>query len=93
MTPFSKICKATVKAVVPTKEKENGSDEEEIILLAKKGAKDGTLTNCEVLKGHTSAYAKEAMRLVSIMPNWSPGYVDGQPVRTAFTVPMYICWR
>lgn len=47
MTPFSKICKATVKAVVPTKKKENGSDEEEIILLAKKGAKDGTLTNEE----------------------------------------------
>ena len=47
MTPFSKICKVTVKAVVPTKEKEDDSDEEEIILLAKKGAKAGTLTNEE----------------------------------------------
>lgn len=47
MSPFSKICKFTVKAVVPVKEKDNASDEEEIILLAKKGAKTGTLTNEE----------------------------------------------
>ena len=47
MSPFSKICKATVKAVVPNKERVDGSDEEEIILLAKKGAKEGTLTSAE----------------------------------------------
>jgi len=47
MSPFSKICKATVKAVVPIKKRVDGSDEEEIILLAKKGAKEGTLTNAE----------------------------------------------
>ena len=47
MTPFSKICKATVKAVVPAKTKKDNTDEEEIILLAKKGAKAGTLTNEE----------------------------------------------
>ena len=46
MSPFSKICKVTVKAVVPEKENED-SDEEEIILLAQKGAKAGTLTNEE----------------------------------------------
>ena len=37
---FSKICKITVKAVVPEREKRESSDEEEIILLAKKGAKE-----------------------------------------------------
>ena len=47
MLPFSKLCKLTVKAVVPNKEKNETSDEEEIILLAKKGAKEGTLTNAE----------------------------------------------
>ena len=57
MTPFSKICKATVLAVVPTKEKEEDSDEEEIILLARKGAKSGTLTNEE------SALVTNALRL------------------------------
>lgn len=47
MSPFSKICKVTVKAVVPEKQKNEDSDEEEIILLAQKGAKAGTLTNEE----------------------------------------------
>ena len=47
MSPFSKICKVTVKAVVPEKEREESSDEEEIILLAKKGAETGSLTNEE----------------------------------------------
>jgi len=57
MIPFSKICKVTVQAVVPHKEKEEDSDEEEIILLAKKGAKTGTLTNEE------SALVTNALRL------------------------------
>ncbi len=47
MTPFSKICKATVKAVVPEKAKKVENDEQEIILLAQKGAKEGTLTSEE----------------------------------------------
>ncbi len=47
MSPFSKICKYTVKVFVPVKEKNNSSDEEEIILLARKGAKTGSLTSEE----------------------------------------------
>ena len=44
---ISKICKVTVRAIVPPKDKESESDEREIILLAQKGAKEGTLTNEE----------------------------------------------
>ena len=44
MAPCSKVCKATVQAVVPLKQKKDESDEEEIILLAQKGAKDGTIS-------------------------------------------------
>ena len=47
MYPFSKVCKVTVKAMVPEKELSEDSDEEEIILLAKKGAQKGTLTDEE----------------------------------------------
>ena len=47
MAPISKICKVTVRAIVPPKDKESESDEQEIILLAQKGAKEGTLTNEE----------------------------------------------
>ena len=49
MSPISKICKVTVRAIVPPKDKESESDEQEIILLAQKGAKEGTLTNAEAI--------------------------------------------
>ena len=63
MVPFSKICKATVKAVVPENEKKDESDEEEIILLAQKGAKEGTLTSAE------SDLVKNALQLDNITIN------------------------
>ena len=47
MSPFSKVCKFTMRAMVPPKEKSSERDEEEIILLAKKGAKEGTLSSDE----------------------------------------------
>ena len=68
MVPFSKICKATVKAVVPENEKKDESDEEEIILLAQKGAKEGTLTSAE------SNLVKNALQLdnITINSNMTP---------------------
>ena len=57
MSPVSKICKFTMKAMVPTKEKSIEEDEEEIILLARKGAKEGTLSSDE------SDWVTNALRL------------------------------
>ena len=57
MSPFSKVCKFTMRAMVPTKEKSTEEDEEEIILLARKGAKDGTLSADE------SDWVTNALRL------------------------------
>ena len=47
MAPISKVCKATVKAVVPQNNDREIDEEEEIILLARKGAKEGSLSNNE----------------------------------------------
>jgi len=47
MTPISKICKATVRVVVPNKPERELNEEEEIILLARKGAKEGSLSSDE----------------------------------------------
>lgn len=57
MSPISKVCKVTVRAIVPQQDKTKESDEQEIILLAQKGAKEGTLTNEE------SDLVKNALRL------------------------------
>jgi CBS domain containing-hemolysin-like protein len=47
MAPISKVCKATVKAIVPQNNEREIDEEEEIILLAQKGAKEGSLSNNE----------------------------------------------
>ena len=57
MSPFSKVCKFTMRAMVPVKEKSTEEDEEEIILLARKGAKEGTLSADE------SDWVTNALRL------------------------------
>jgi CBS domain containing-hemolysin-like protein len=66
MAPISKVCKATVRAIVPQKEKVTESDEQEIILLAQKGAKEGTLTN-EESDLVTNALRLDKLKVAEIM--------------------------
>ena len=49
--------------------------------------KDGSITNVEVLKSSDDPYLdKEAIRVVSAMPKWSPGMQGDRPVRVWFTL-------
>ncbi len=51
--------------------------------------KDGTLTNFSVIRAPSDETGKEAKRLLSISPKWIPGMQNGQPVRVAYTAPIY----
>lgn len=50
--------------------------------------KDGTVTNPRILRGRTSSLDAEALRIVSIMPKWTPGKMNGEPKKVAFTIPI-----
>jgi TonB family protein len=50
--------------------------------------KDGSITGVEMLRGFDKECDAEAMRVVKMMPNWTPGRVKGQPVRTVFNMPI-----
>ncbi len=52
--------------------------------------KDGSLSNIKILRGITSCEAcnKEALKVVSIMPNWIPGNHKGRNVRCAYNLPI-----
>lgn len=41
---------------------------------------DGRVSDITVLRGVEQTLNKEAMRILSRMPAWSPGKIDGQPV-------------
>ena len=50
--------------------------------------KDGGVTNVELLRGIGGGCDKEAMRVVSEMPNWKPGKQRGQAVRVQYNLPI-----
>ncbi len=50
--------------------------------------KDGSINNEQILKNPGAGTGEEALRVVSEMSNWTPGYKDGQAVRTLFTLPV-----
>lgn len=50
--------------------------------------KDGSLTNIEVLSSPHALLAKEAVRVVSRSPKWTPGTRDGSALRVQYTIPL-----
>jgi protein TonB len=52
--------------------------------------KNGTVSNPKIIRGVTDCPEcdAEALRVVSIMPKWKPGEVDGKPVRSNFNLPV-----
>lgn len=50
--------------------------------------KDGSITNAQVIRSVDNDLDKEALRVVSKMPKWTPGKNGGIPVRSYFTIPV-----
>jgi len=51
---------------------------------------DGSISNVEVKKKIPGApyLDREAVRVIAAMPNWTPGKIDGRPVKVSMTVPV-----
>ena len=49
---------------------------------------DGTVTNGEIMKGVDPLLDNEALRLVSIMPKWTPGSFAGEVTRATYAFPV-----
>ena len=51
--------------------------------------KTGEVTEVKVAKSSgTQSLDDEAVRVVSLMPNWTPGTEGGKPVRVLYTIPL-----
>lgn len=51
-------------------------------------AKDGTITDPHVVKGIGGGANEEALRVVKMMPKWTPGMQKGQAVNVQFNLPI-----
>jgi protein TonB len=50
--------------------------------------RDGSVVDAEVLRGVDPSLDKEALRVIGLMPKWSPGKQRGKPVRVKYIVPV-----
>ena len=49
---------------------------------------DGSLTGAKVLRGVDPILDNEALKVVSQSPKWTPGYINGKPVRVTYVFPV-----
>lgn len=50
--------------------------------------RDGSITDVKVAKSVHPLLDREAVRVISRMPNWNPGMLLGEPVRVKYTLPV-----
>ena len=72
--------------VYPKNAKENGVHGR--VTLQFTVQKDGSVTNVKVLRGIDPALDKEAVRVVSMSPKWTPGRENGRVVPVYYTFPV-----
>ena len=82
---FAKWVKSQLK--YPQKAKDDGIQGR--VTLSFTVEKDGSVTNVKVIKGVDPELDKEAVRVVSKSPKWTPGSVNGKPVAVTYTFPVH----
>lgn len=50
--------------------------------------KDGSVTNASIVRDIGDGCGEEVLRVLALMPKWTPGEVDGKPVKVRFTLPV-----
>lgn len=50
--------------------------------------KDGSISNVEVVKSADPILSKEALRVIGLSPKWTPGKINGTPVRVRINFPL-----
>lgn len=70
----------------PTKAKEAGISGTVIISFVVE--KDGSISTVKVVHGIGGGCNEEAVRIVSVMPKWTPGKQRGRAIRTQFQIPL-----
>ena len=74
------------RLVYPEIAKENGVQGR--VMLQFTVAPDGSVTNVKVVRGVDSALDKEAVRVVSSSPKWTPGRQRDRAVKVVYTFPV-----
>jgi TonB family protein len=85
-TAFLEYLRTSIKYPVLEKEK----DQQGTVYVSFIIEKDGSITNVTVVRGVKDApgLSKEAVRVISEMPRWTPAKIAGKPVRLSMVQPI-----
>ena len=50
--------------------------------------KNGSISDIQIVKGIGAGCDEEAVRILKMMPRWSPGKQNGKPVLTRINIPV-----
>ncbi|MGF7080699.1 energy transducer TonB [Mucilaginibacter sp. UYCu711] len=50
--------------------------------------KDGSITGIKIVRSFSEEAEAEALRVIKLMPKWSPGMDKGKTVRVQYTIPI-----
>ena len=67
---------------------DTGSDVQGRVIVSFMVERDGSLSNIKVVRGLDPAFDEEALRVVKMMPKWSPGATDGKISVMRYTIPI-----
>ena len=70
----------------PAKAKESGLEGEVFVKVVVK--KDGSIGTPKVVSGLDKECDREAIRVVAMMPKWTPGLRDDVPIEVGYTIPV-----
>ncbi|MBR4336858.1 MAG: TonB family protein [Bacteroidaceae bacterium] len=79
-----KFLKANI--TYPEEAKKNGTQGRVVVQFVVD--KDGSITDAKIVKSVSPELDAEALRVVKIMPKWTPGEQKGEKVRVKFTLPV-----
>lgn len=51
--------------------------------------KDGSITDVQAVRSPHEKLSEEAVRIVKMMPKWTPGKQNGKPVQSEFNLPIF----
>jgi len=51
--------------------------------------REGSVSHVKIIKGVRTDLDQEAIRVISMMPQWKPGKQGGKPCRVKFRLPIY----
>ena len=51
-------------------------------------SEDGSVTDVKITRGVEKSLDEEAIRVISSMPKWNPGTINGTPVKVKYPLPI-----